>query len=107
MNREALSQLSKDELIDIILAQARQIETLSARVGELEARLGQPPKTPDNSSLPPSRGAKANKPERPRGLRREASVGRAGGGGPLHPDPDRIVEAWARCARAARAGWRP
>ena len=96
MNREALSRLSKDELIDIILAQARQIEMLAARVAELEARLGQPPKTPDNSSLPPSRGAKANKPERPRGLRREASVGRVGGGRPLHPDPDRIVEAWAK-----------
>jgi len=96
MNREALSRLSKDELIEIILAQARQIETLAARVGELEARLGQPPKTPDNSSLAPSRGAKANQPERPRGLRREASVGRAGGGRPLHPDPDRIVEARAK-----------
>jgi transposase len=96
MNREALFRLSQDELIDIILAQARQIETLAARVAELEARLGQPPKTPDNSSLPPSRGAKANKPERPRGLRREASVGRAGGGRPLHPDPDRIVEARAK-----------
>jgi transposase len=96
MNREALSRLSQDELIDIILAQARQIEMLAARVAELEARLGQPPKTPDNSSLPPSRGAKANKPERPRGLRREASVGRVGGGRPLHPDPDRIVEAWAK-----------
>jgi transposase len=102
MNREALSRLSQDELIDIVLAQARQIETLAARVGELEARLGQPPKTPDNSSLPPSRGAKANKPERPRGLRREASIGRAGGGRPLHPDPDRIVEAWAKvCPRCA------
>jgi len=83
-------------LIDIILAQARQMETLAARVGELEARLGQPPKTPDNSSLPPSRGAKANKPERPRGLRREASVGRSGGGRRLHPDPDETVEARLR-----------
>jgi len=31
-------------------------------VADLEARLGQPPKTPDNSSLPPSRGAKPNLP---------------------------------------------
>ncbi len=52
-----MSRLSKDELIDIILARARKIETLAARVAELEARLGQPPKTPDNSSLPPPRGA--------------------------------------------------
>ena len=29
-------------------------------IAELEAKLGTPPKTPDNSSLPPSRGQKAN-----------------------------------------------
>ena len=29
---------------------------LAARVAELEAKLGLPPKTPDNSSLPPSKG---------------------------------------------------
>lgn len=37
-----------------------QIKVLLARIAELEARNGQPPKTPDNSSLPPSRGDKAN-----------------------------------------------
>jgi hypothetical protein len=37
-----------------------EIKRLLARVAELEAKLGQPPKTPDNSSLPPSRGHKAN-----------------------------------------------
>ena len=96
MNREALSRLSKDELIDIIVAQARQIEVLAARVGELEARLGEPAKSSSNSSQPPSRDRKANKPPRPPGARREASVGRAGGGRPLHPAPDRIVEARAK-----------
>jgi len=43
--------------IDDLLAQNK---ILLARVAELEAKLGQPPKTPDNSSLPPSRGHKAN-----------------------------------------------
>jgi hypothetical protein len=33
---------------------------LRARVAELEARLGLPPKTPDNSSTPPSQGRKAS-----------------------------------------------
>ena len=37
-----------------------QIKTLLARIAELEVRASQPPKTPDNSSLPPSRGQKAN-----------------------------------------------
>ncbi len=39
------------------------IETVAAltkRVGEFEARLGLPPKTPDNSSVPPSHGRKAS-----------------------------------------------
>lgn len=36
------------------------VATLTAKVAELEAKLGTPPKTPDNSSLPPSRGQKAN-----------------------------------------------
>jgi transposase len=43
--------------IDELLAQNK---ALLARVAELEAKLVQPPKTPDNSSLPPSRGQKAN-----------------------------------------------
>jgi transposase len=43
--------------IDDLLA---QIKAQNARIAELEAKLGQPPKTPDNSSLPPSRGQKAN-----------------------------------------------
>ena len=43
--------------IDELLAQNA---SLLARIAELEAKLGTPPKTPDNSSLPPSRGQKAN-----------------------------------------------
>src|ERR1700741_4190087 len=38
----------------------KQISTLLARIAELEARAGKPPKTPTNSSLPPSSGQKAN-----------------------------------------------
>jgi transposase len=37
-----------------------EIKRLLSRIAELEAKLGQPPKTPANSSLPPSRGQKAN-----------------------------------------------
>lgn len=43
--------------IDELLAQNK---ALLARIAELEAKLDVPPKTPDNSSLPPSRGQKAN-----------------------------------------------
>ena len=51
MNRQALESLDKEALIDLVL-------TLAARVAELEAKLGLPPKTPDNSSTPPSQGKK-------------------------------------------------
>jgi len=37
-----------------------EIKRLLARIAELEAKLVQPPKTPDNSSLAPSRGQKVN-----------------------------------------------
>jgi hypothetical protein len=37
-----------------------QNEALLVRIAEFEAEHGKPPKTPDNSSLPPSRGQKGN-----------------------------------------------
>lgn len=55
---EALA--AKDALIALLL---EQNAVLVARVAELEAKLGlgpQPPKTPDNSSLPPSSGQKSS-----------------------------------------------
>jgi transposase len=57
MDRDALAALSREELVELVLG-------LAARVAELEARLGGPPKTPENSSVPPSAGFKANRAER-------------------------------------------
>src|SRR5713101_2627146 len=86
--RPDLSTLTSEEKDALIVA-------LLERVAELEARLGEPPKTPGNSSAPPATGRKRNKDRRRGGVRREASVGRAGGGRRLHPNPDRMV-----CAKA-------
>src|ERR1700746_3391625 len=100
-----LAQLSKDRLIELVLTlleQAAQVEVLHRRVAELEARLAEPPKGSSNLRVAPSRDRKANRPRRPRGLRREASVGRAGGGRTLHPDPDEMVIATlTSCPRCA------
>ena len=98
MDRDALLALSKDELIALILAQAAQISALTARVAELEAKLAAPAKTPDNSSLPPSKGQKTNCSDRPKAPRR----GRPGVARALAEDPDRVVEATlAACPHCA------
>jgi hypothetical protein len=69
MDRSALDSLDKEALIRLILMQAEVIERLTKRVAEMEAKLGLPTKTPDNSSTPPSKGQKpsalaADKPRR-------------------------------------------
>jgi transposase len=87
-----LSQLSPAEKDALILALWAQTRALTARVAELEAKLDEPSKTPDNSSLPPSRGQKANKAEKTRRSGpRQGSLGRKGGGRELACDPDETV----------------
>src|SRR5471032_531683 len=112
MNRDVLERLSKDELIALMLAHdaalTAQIAALSKRVGELEANLGRPPKTPDNSSLPPSQGRKTNRAERRAAKRRK---GHPGTFRTLADKPDRIVEALAaacpHCSYALGAADQP
>ena len=83
-----LSHEQKDALIHTLVA---QVAALTARVAELEAKLGLPPKTPDNSSVPPSKGQKASEPSKPR----PKANPHAGAHRPLHPNPtrERIVSA--------------
>src|SRR4028119_228680 len=82
----SLSHDAKDALIRALWA---QVQALTARVAELEAKLGVPPKTPDTSSLPPSQGKKPNRGDRPaRPGPRRGSLGRKGGGRPLAEAPD-------------------
>jgi transposase len=107
VNRAALLSLSHDDLIALILAQhaqieaqAQQISVLTARIAELEARLAAPAKTPDNSSIPPSKGQKSNLPDRPKKPR----GGRPGVARALTEHPDRIIEATlAACPHCAHA----
>jgi transposase len=80
VNREVLLSLSKDDLV--VLA-------LSARVAALEGLLAAPGKTPDNSSLPPSKGQKSNLPAHPK----KGRHGRPGVARALAEHPDRVVVA--------------
>ena len=110
MNAPAdLSTLTEAEKDALILTLWAQVQTLTARVADLEARLKEPAKTPGNSSLPPSQGHKPTQPARakPPGPR-QGSLGRQGGGRPLAADPDQFViakaAACAHCHAALGAG---
>lgn len=105
MNREAVDSLDKETLIRLVLSQAetiaaltRQVEILTVRVAELEAKLGLPPKTPDNSSTPPSHGRKGSGEDNKASEKRRPHPGahRA-----LHPDPtsrrDMMASACQHC----------
>jgi transposase len=80
MEREALDRLSREELLELLLRQVevvgRQQEELAEREAAIERRdekiraleeelsqFRRPVKTPENSSVPPSRGQKANRVE--------------------------------------------
>ena len=87
--------LSREQLIELVVERDATIAALNARVAALEEqvrrlleRLGAPP-TPDNAGIPPSQGKKANRPDRApqpkpprRGFHRRA----------LHPNPDAVVD---------------
>jgi transposase len=70
-----------------IAAQAEQIAALEAKVEQLT----RPPKTPDNSSMPPSKGQKQDRAGS--GHNRPRRKSRPGVGRSLHPNPDRVVDA--------------
>ena len=99
-----LSHAEKDALIRLLLPPVGQLQAALARIADLEARLAtleRPAKTPDNSSLPPSRGQKSAVP--------------AGGKPPRHgcpglaraldPNPDRIPDAKLQACPHCAAAW--
>src|SRR5262249_14628423 len=83
--------------IDELVAQNK---ALLARIAELEAKQGKPPKTPDNSSLPPSRGQKGNAVEPAKG--KKSRKGHPGAARGLAENPDATRDIYAeRCACGA------
>ena len=84
-----------DELLAQMKALVEQNQVLLARIAELESRSGQPPKTPTNSSLPPSKGHKANVAQPPA---KKTRKGRPGVARELCPSPDATRDIYAeRC----------
>jgi len=80
-----LSLLARiDELSEQIKKLLEQNSTLLARIAELEGRGGKPPKTPTNSSVPPSSGQKSNVAE----AKKKSRKGHPGVARELCPNPD-------------------
>jgi len=105
MRREELEQLSKNELIDIILVLAAQVSALTAKVAELEARLAMNSK---NSSKPPSSDGfnKQKSLRTPSGKKAGGQYGHEGNGLKLISQPDNYVNhepgECANCPHAAK-----
>jgi transposase len=76
--------------VDELVAQNK---ALLARIAELEALHGKPPKMPDNSSLPPSRGQKGNVAE-PAGVKKDRK-GRPGAARAPAENPDATRDIYA------------
>jgi transposase len=98
-----LDAAAKDALILSLIDLANR---LMARVAALEAQLGLPPKTPENSSLPPSRGSKPSDP----GIGGKGAKGKPHGGvaRALSENPTSVrrerVEACPSCGAEVEAG---
>jgi len=106
MNREAVESLDKETLIRLVLSQAetiaaltRQVEMLMARVVELEAKLGLPSKTPDNSSTSPSQGQKQSEEPAAGSERKSPRKAHPGAHRPLHPNPTTRRDVLASCCQ--------
>src|SRR5436190_23223054 len=119
MDREALDRLRHEELLDLLTQQAevigRQQEELAEReaaierrdekIRELEEELAQfrrPAKTPENSSVPPSRAQKADRAD---GRRRQHGPKRGHVGvSRVRSEPDVVIacrpSACAECGEA-------
>jgi transposase len=92
-----LARLSGPEKDALLTALWAEVQRLKAQLAVLEAKSHEPRKDAHNSSVPPSQTLKGHLPSGPwTKPRREASVGRAGGGRPLHPDPDQVIITQAR-----------
>ena len=87
----SLSSADKDALIRALLA---RVDALIAENAALRERLNLPPKTPDNSSVPPSQGHKASGESETK----PKAKPHAGSHRPLHPNPTRRRDVLAdRC----------
>jgi transposase len=91
-----LARVSEPEQEALMAALWAAVPRLQAQLAARDGQAHEPRQDTHHSRVPPSQTPKAHLPSGPRTKpRREASVGRTGGGRPLHPDPDPVVMAQA------------
>lgn len=86
-----LEQLSDKEKKSLIVELWQKIQELEAALQAVSQPQSSPKKTSKNSSIPPSKGFKQNLKCSGGKVKRQASVGRKGGGRELNPNPDQII----------------
>ena len=99
-----LTKLSSTEKDGLVLALFAQLAAAHEKITTLEARIDEltrPPKTPDNSSKPPSQGQKPDRLEP--GGERPPRKSRPGVGRTLHPNPDPIDARLTSCPKCKAA----
>src|SRR5437764_4575200 len=109
MADDELTGLSREELLELVRRQREELATREAaierrdeKIRELEEELSQfrrPVKTPENSSVPPSRGQKANRAGGRRGRKLGPKRGHVGASR-VRSEPDVVVA----CRPSACAG---
>lgn len=103
MSQEDLEALSKEELIQLILEQSKQLVQLKADYEALKVKFEhnrKPPKNSKNSSQPPSQDQKSNQPKDKRKRRHGPPTGHERHERQFVLQPDHIVEIRAkRCDR--------
>ncbi len=108
MDRTALEGLGTARLVEVILELQARLAEQAARIVELEAELarrGSPPKTPGNSSVPPSQAIKPDRAER-RG-RKRGPKRRHLGSSRLRQRPDVVVRCRPTACRGCGAALGP
>jgi transposase len=91
----ALHDLSQAEMISLIQRLFEEVRRLEAEV----ERLKQPPPTSHNSSQPPARDWKADRPKRRRRKKVGAKLGHAKAERPWVDNPEKVIEVWVEaCA---------
>src|SRR3954470_14030106 len=94
MADDELAGLSREELLELVRRQQAELAARDEKIRALEEELAQlrrPAKTPENSSVPPSRGQKANRDERRRGRKLGPKRGHVGVSR-VRSEPDVVVE---------------